>query len=663
MKLFTPIVINRLELKNRIVMSAMHLGYTGDRQVTERLIRFYEERAKGGAALLVIGGTGIDEHGYFNMPSVADDKYIVGLRELTGRLHKYDARVACQLFQAGRYAFSAISGVPSVSASAVKSPLTNEVPREMSIEEVQAMIKTFGQAARRVREAGFDLVEVIGSAGYLVSQFLSPATNLRTDEFGGSLENRMRFGLEVVREIRRQVGEEFPISMRFAGHELIRGGTDRDEIITFAKKLEEAGADMLNVTGGWHESPVPQTTMDVPLGAFVYMARRIKEAVTIPVVASNRINDPLIAEQVLVNHQADLISMARGLLADPELPRKAQEGRFDEIRKCIGCNQGCMDHVFEGRIVECLVNAQGGHECEIEEKPAENKKRILIIGGGPAGMETARVAAWRGHDVTLWEKSDRLGGQLPLAAAAPGRSDFNYLDEYLQNSLIINKVRVELNKEAGVNNIKEFAPDAVVIATGAGPMNLPVPGADRPNVVQAWDLLQDSRIETGNNIVVVGAGAVGCESALTLSRIGTIDAETLQFLTVHKVESPEVLYELSTRGSKRITLVEQQAKIGVDIGRSTKWVISMDLPRFGVEVLTGARVMEIADEGVVVEIDGTRKVIPADTVILAVGSQPHNELQEQLKDLVPEIHLIGDGLKPRKAMDAIHEGYHLGNEI
>lgn len=662
MKLFTPVIINQLELKNRIVMSAMHLGYAENGYVNERLIRFYEERAKGEAGLLMIGGVDIDEHAYSNMPSISDDKYINSLKMLTARIQKYGAKVGCQLFQAGRYSFSTLTGVQSVSASAVKSPLTNEVPRALSTEEVYDMAHTFGRAAGRAREAGFDLVEVIGSAGYLISQFLSPRTNLRTDEFGGTLENRMRFGLEVVKEIRRQIGNDFPVSVRFTGHELVPGGTSREELITFAGKLEQAGADLLNITGGWHESSVPQITMNVPLGAFVYLAQQIKQVVSIPVVASNRINDPILAEKILVNQQADLISMARGLLADPELPRKAQAGRFNEIRKCIGCNQGCMDHTFDGKIVECLVNAEAGHECEFELKPAVTKKKILVIGGGPAGMEAARVAALRGHEVTLWERFQRLGGQLHLAAATPGRGDFKYVGEYLETSLQILGVSVDLGKTATADNIQRFSPDVLIIATGAAPRILPVPGADRPNVIQAWDLLAGN-IETGANVVVVGGGAVGCETALALARIGTIDAETLQFLMMHKVESPDRLYDLSTRGLKKVSIVEQQAKIGKDIGRSSKWVISMDIPRFGIQVLTETRVIAINDEGVIIEKGNDRSTIKADTVVIAAGSEPNNELFEQLKDVVSEIYLIGDGRQPRKVMDAIRDGYHLANKI
>ncbi|MGE5370633.1 MAG: FAD-dependent oxidoreductase [Solirubrobacterales bacterium] len=662
MKLFTPITINKLTLKNRIVMSAMHLGYAEDGYVTERLIRFYEERAKGGAGLLMIGGIDIDEHAYWAMQSINDDKYIPGLKALTSRVQQHGGIVGCQLYQPGRYSFSIVTGIQAVSASAVKSPLTRETPRALTTEEVCTMIETFGTAARRAKEAGFDLVEIIGSAGYLISQFLSPLTNFRADEFGGSLENRMRFGVEVVHAVRRQVGPDFPVSIRLAGHELVEGGTPAADLITFAQKIEAAGADMINITGGWHESPVPQITMNVPHGAFVYMAQQVKQAVSIPVVASNRINDPRLAEQILVNGQADLVSMARPLMADPELPRKAREGRFSEIRKCIGCNQGCMDHVFEGKIIECLVNAEAGHECEIEVKPAEKSKRVLVIGGGPAGMEAARVAALRGHQVTLWERSDRLGGQLHLAAAPPGREDFALLADYLAESLRVLKVEVKTGMTANVDKVKAFAPDALIVATGASPLQIPVKGIDRANVVQAWDWL-DQRFETGTDIVVIGGGAVGCETALALAHIGTVDPETLQFLTVHQVESPEKLYQLSTRGIKRITLIEQQPKIGRDIGRSSKWVISIDLPRFGVEIMTSTRMVAIEDTGVVVERNGEQSVIKADTVVIAVGSKANRELYEQLKDTAPEVYPIGDAVRPRKAMEAIQEGFEIGNRI
>ncbi|MGE5415842.1 MAG: FAD-dependent oxidoreductase [Acidobacteriota bacterium] len=662
MKLFTPITIRNMELRNRIVMAAMHLGYADEGYVTERFVRFYEERSKGGAGLIMVGGIDIDEHAYATMLSISDDKYISGLQELTTRVKKYGAKLGCQLFQAGRYSFSILTGHKAVSASEIVSPLTREMPRALTTEETYEMIKTFGQGARRAREAGFDIAEIICSAGYLIGQFLSPLTNLRTDEFGGSLENRMRFGLEVVKEVRRQVGQDYPVGVRFPGNELMPGGTSHQELLTFAREIEKAGADVINVTGGWHESSVPQITMNVPNGAFVYMAQAIKQAVGIPVAASNRINDPLMAEKILLNGQADLITMARGLLADPELPRKAQEGRFKEIRKCVACNQGCMDHVFEGRIVECLVNAEAGHECEVEMRPTTDKKRVLVIGGGAAGMEAARVAATRGHTVTLWEASDRLGGQLHLAAAPPGREDFLLLGEYLSESLRVLGVEVTMGKAADLATVNEMKPDVIVVATGALPITPPIPGVNKKIVVQAWDLLAQD-MDLGNNIVVIGGGATGAETAMYLAHVGTIDPETLRFLMTHKVETPERLYELITRGIKNVTVIEQRPKIGADIGRSTKWVISIDMPAFGINVMTSTKVVAIEDDRVVVEKDGQQSKIAAHMVVMAVGSRSVNDLYEKLKDASPEVHLIGDAQKPRKIMDAVHDGYHVGNRI
>lgn len=662
MRLLTPITIRNTEIPNRIVMSAMHMSYTDDGYANERIYRFYEERAQGGAGLIMVGGCQIDHHGYNSMISVSDDKYIPRLKVLTSRVQKHGSRIGCQLFQAGRYSFSFLSGVQSVAPSPVYSPLTREVPRELSTEEVYQVIASFGQAARRAREAGFDVVEIIGSAGYLVSQFLSPLTNFRSDEFGGSLENRMRFGLEVVREVRRQVGDDYPVGIRLAGNELVPGGTPHDEILAFARELEKAGVDLINVTGGWHESRVPQITMNVPEGAYVYLAQAIKRAVNVKVVASNRLNNVELAERILLNRQADMISIARGLIADPELPLKVREGKTSLVRRCIACNQGCMDHTFGMGIVECLVNARAGHECELEITPAESPKQVLVIGGGPAGMEAARVAAERGHKVALWEKADCLGGQLHLAAVPPGRSDFRYLVEYLVNSLNDLNVDITLNQAADLQKVKDFGPDVIVVATGALPSSPSIPGADKHHVIQAWKVLKGD-IELGDEIVVIGGGAVGCETALHLAHAGTIDADTLKFLTVHRVEDPERLYQLSTRGIKHVTLIEQLPRVAQDIGRSNRWVIYHDLRRYGVDLKTSTRVVAIEEEGVVVETDDKVQVIKADTVILAVGSKPDNHLFYQLQGLAPEIYLVGDAREPRKAMEAIHEGFKVGNTI
>ena len=423
--LFSPMRISSLELKNRIVMTAMHLGYTPDGEVTDRLVDFYVQRAKGGVGFIIVGGCPIDEYGGMsNMVCIHDDRYVPGLRRLTEAVRSSGARIAAQLYQAGRYTHSSmIGGRKPFSASAVRSKFTGETPRALELEEIPEVQDRFAEAALRAKKAGFDAVEILASAGYLISQFLSPITNLREDAYGGSLENRMRFGLEIVEKVRSAVGPNYPILMRVAGNEFMEGGNTNREAKIFASEAENRGVDLFNVTGGWHETRIPQLTMGVPRRAYVYLARGIKSAVSVPVLASNRINDPYLAEEILRNGEADLVTMARGLLADPDLPEKARHGKENLIYHCVACNQGCFDSIFRFQPATCLVNPRAGKEGELIPKPAAKPKKVLIIGGGPAGMKAACTAAERGHKVTLAEKKGVLGGQLLLNRHIPGRGE------------------------------------------------------------------------------------------------------------------------------------------------------------------------------------------------------------------------------------------------
>ena len=661
MKLLTPVKIGGMELKNRVVMPAMHLGYCQDGLVTERLVEFYRARARGGVGLIFVGGCAIDEHCLGNMIKIDDDKYIPGLTELAGAVHEEGGKIAAQLYQPGRYSHAFWAGVQPVAPSAVTSRLTGQKPRELNLDEIKAMVDKFARAAVRAKEAGFDAVEVIASAGYLVSQFLSPVTNLREDEYGGNFEQRMKFGLEVAAQVRDAVGSEYPVLFRVGGSDYMPGGNTNREIAAFCARLEEAGVDAFNVTGGWHETKVPQITMAVPTGAFAYLARGIREAVQVPVVACNRINDPLLAEEVLQNECADLVGMARAMIADPELVAKAAQGRFVEIRKCIGCNQGCLDAVFTMQPVGCLVNPQAGMECE-GGHPAAHSKKVLVVGGGPAGMEAAKTAAERGHRVTLWEKSERLGGQLVLAAVPPGRKEFATFVEYLVSEMARLGVEVELGKDADDNNIVAFGADAVIMATGATPAELPVDGAKEPSVVQAWDVLA-GKASSGKRVVIVGGGAVGCETAIHLAQKGTIDAETFHFLAMNGAEDLERLKELATRGIKEVTVVEMRKSVGADIGISTRWVILQELRRLGVRVVTGAKVSAINAQGVLVGQGGEEQLLEADTVLLAVGSRPASKLCEKIKERLPEVYMVGDAVAPRKALDAVRQGYLAGTVL
>jgi 2,4-dienoyl-CoA reductase (NADPH2) len=663
-KLFSPILINRTEIRNRLVLPAMHLGYTPEGFVSDQLTDFYLERAKGGVGMIIIGGCTIDEYsGLSGMIALRDDRFIEGLSKLAQAVQGQGARLFAQLYQSGRYAHSVmIGGKTPLAPSAVRSKLTGETPKAMDLGEIEMVQESFVQAALRAQKAGLDGVEVLGSAGYLISQFLSPITNKREDHYGGSFENRLRFGQEVVEKIRKAVGPHYPILVRIAGNDFMPGGNTNKEAVLFAQTLEAVGADAFNVTGGWHETRVPQLTMMVPQGAFTYLAQRVRQAVKVPVIACNRINDPLLADRILRDDQAHMIGMARALIADPDLPRKAMEGNFEAIQHCIACNQGCFDSVFQLLPVTCLVNPRTGLERHYPVTPTLQKKKVLVIGGGPAGMMTAVTAAQRGHEVILYEKQAALGGQLPLAAAPPGRVEMATLGIDLAHQMEIHSVEIHLGQEVTLEFIKTLQPQTVVIATGAKPLIPPLPGIDGPQVYTAWEVLS-GQVDMETPVVIIGGGAVGCETALFLAKKGTIDAETLLFLFENQAETPETLSDLILKGNKDIAIVEMLTKLGTDIGASTRWSILQDIHRRGLQIHLSSKVIEITPETVVFQKEGNLVSLPARTVIIAAGAVAENGLYEGLKDVVPELYLIGDAKSPRKALEAVREGFQIGLKI
>jgi len=663
-RLFSPIDINTMALKNRIVMTAMHLGYTPEGTVTDRLLDFYAARARGGVALIIVGGCPVDDCGNMaGMIAIDDDRFIPGLSRLTRAAHAAGAKIAAQLYQAGRYTHSSMmGGRKPFSASAVRSKLTGETPRSLGIEEIPGVREKFIQAALRAREAGFDAVEILGSAGYLISQFLSPLTNLRKDGYGGILENRMRFGLEVVEGVRKAVGTRYPILMRLAGNDFMNSGESREEAMIFASALEESGVDLFNVTGGWHETRVPQLTAFVPRKAFTYLAQGIKSAVGVPVLASNRINDPGVAEEIIRQGEADLVTMARGLLADPDLPRKVKEGNPERVYRCIACNQGCFDRIFKSEAVCCTVNPRAGREREFEMAEAGRPRRVLVVGGGPAGMKAACTAAERGHRVTLVEKESRLGGQLLLNRHIPGRRELATAAADLANNLKALPVKVLMGVKADRRLVMEMAPDVVVLATGASPLLPELVGIDDERVVLAWDVLS-GKGDVGERVVIVGGNAVGLETALYLANQGTLSPDALHFLVANRAEPWDTLEALVNRGNKRVTVVEMGKKAGRDLGGSTRWTVMAELKRLGVRLITGARAWEIVREGVRIKTEKGFDTLPADSVVIAAGSKANKALKSDLAGLGPEVQTVGDARTPRDALEAIREGFLAGLKI
>jgi 2,4-dienoyl-CoA reductase (NADPH2) len=610
---------------------------------------------------IIVGGCPIDEFGGMSsMIAIHDDRFIPGLERLTRAVREGGARIAAQLYQAGRYTHSSmIGGRKPFSASAVRSKLTGETPRALTPDEIPGVQDRFAEAAVRAKKAGFDAVEILGSAGYLISQFLSPVTNQREDEYGGSFENRMRFGLEVVSKVRQAVGPDYPVIMRLAGNEFMEGGNANHEAARFAAEAEKGGVDLFDITGGWHETRVPQLTMSVPRQAYVYLAQGIKSAVSVPVLASNRINDPATAEEILRNGSADLVTIARGLIADPDLPTKAQKGESHLIYHCVACNQGCFDNVFQGRPVACLVNPGAGRDTEYCIEPVSAPKRVLVIGGGPAGMKAACTAAQRGHRVTLIEKEARLGGQLLLNRRIPGRSEMETVAQDLIHNLKAQGIAIITGKAADLDAVRETAPDAVVAAFGARPVLPDIPGIDASHVVQAWDVL-DGRAGTGKRVAVLGGNAVGLETALYLASVGTLSPGVLHFLMANQAESIETLTALLNKGIKEVTVVEMTKKAGNDIGLTTRWTILGELGRLGVKILTGTKAVGITPDGLEVEQSDGRGFIPADSIVIAAGSISENALLDGIREIVSEVHVIGDAQRPGNALEAIKEGFEAG---
>ncbi|HTP21792.1 MAG TPA: FAD-dependent oxidoreductase [Solirubrobacteraceae bacterium] len=637
--------IGLLALPHRIVMGSMHLGLEGIDDGGAALAAFYRERASGGAGLIVTGGSAVSRVGAGgrNYSFVNEDADAEKLSGVAAAVHGAGGLVLLQLFHAGRYAYEASFGLTPVAPSPVYSRYSRCEPRELSGAEVLATIEDFARGARRARELGFDGVEIMGSEGYLIDQFLAPVTNLRDDEWGGDPERRMRFPLAVATAVREAAGPGQAIVFRMSGASFVEGGGTQGDVRELARSLAAEGAiDAINVGMGWHESRVPTVQALVPHGAWRPWARAIREAVDVPVIASNRINTVALAEDVLASGDADFVSMARPFLADPEIVAKARDRR--KLNICIACNQACIDRSIFDKRVSCLVNPRAGYELELAAHAAQTCA-VAVVGGGPAGMEAARALASAGHSVELFEASDRLGGQFRMACRIPGKEDFARTIEYFECELerlgVTVRLETPVRDPAALNGF-----DAAVIATGVVPRPVGLPGADLPHVVSYAELLRAGGV-WGESVAIIGAGGIGVDVAHLVSH------HNVDFYAAYGLEPPgsSPREPARSRGG-RVTLMRRGSRVGERIGPSTRWAVVQELRMAGVEILTGVAYERIEPGSVIIHgADGAERRVEADTVVIAAGQEPETALASSLASAAPP-HVVIGGAAGAAELDA-----------
>lgn len=635
-KLFSPIQIGTLQVKNRLAMAPIGTIYSSfDGALRREFKDFILARAKGGVGMIMLGDAGL---GFTSIEIPIDPalrgRMVKEAKDLVSAVHDLGVCIGVQIHHAGRQPDFPVQGYELVGPSPIPWSKRSGIPRELSGDEIERLIDRYVEAAEKIREAGFDFVEVKACHGYLLGSFISPHSNLREDQYGGDLNGRARIVLEIIRRIKGRLGNEFAVSCRLNGDDHVKGGLTLDESTRLAQLLENQGVDLLNVTAGVHGSfPLIIPPFHVPQGCFVHLAEAIKRVVHVPVAVVGRIKDPKMAEEILQSEKADIVAMARALLADPDLPAKAKRGAFDDIRPCIGCNQGCQDRTTDIEIT-CLVNPAAAREKEMALVPTHEHKNVMVIGGGPAGMEAALTAQRRGHRVTLYEADNALGGQWRLASLPPCKGEFADHCNYLIMQLQKQGVTLHVGVKATPETVIEESPDSLVIATGAMPCKPKIPGVERRNVVFAWDVLS-GKAHVGEQVLIVGGNAVGLETA----------------------------DYLATQG-KRVEVVEALGHVGRDLGPTVKWHLRHRLNELGVSISTSTKVIEIADEGVVfLNKEGKKTSRAPDTVVLATGVMSNNELVDQVKGLVKEIYVIGDAAEPRNALFAVREGAEIGRKI
>ncbi|MGW2672019.1 oxidoreductase [Streptomyces sp. NPDC001272] len=661
--LLSPLDLGFTTLPNRVIMGSMHTGLEEHAGGFERLAAFYAERAKGGAGLIVTGGIAPNDAGrpFEGGSRLTTEEEAAEHRVITDAVHAEGGKIAMQILHFGRYAYHK----DLVAPSAIQAPISPFVPNELTDAEVERTVEDFVRAARLAKLAGYDGVEIMGSEGYLINEFIAAATNRRTDRWGGAYENRVRFPLEIVRRTRAAVGEDFILIYRLSMLDLVPGGSTLDEVVHLAKEVEAAGATIINTGIGWHEARIPTIATSVPRGAYTWVTRKLMGAVSVPLVTSNRINTPEKAEEILADGRADLVSLARPFLADAEFVAKAAEGRPQTINTCIGCNQACLDHTFSGKITSCLVNPRACHETELVLSPTRTKKTVAVVGAGPAGLACAVSAAERGHAVTLFEASGHIGGQLDIARRIPGKEEFEETIRYFGTQLEAHGIDLRLGTRADVDTLRGF--DEVVVATGVTPRTPAIEGVDRDNVVSYLDVLRDGA-PVGERVAVVGAGGIGFDVAEFLTDSGEGASQDPEVYFRHwgvdtSYAAPGGLTAPQRPATPRtVTLLQRKTtKVGAGLGTTTGWIHRAELKHRGVVSVAGASYERIDDEGLHITVDGEPRLVPADTVVLCTGQEPRRDLYEALRAEGIEAHLIGgaDVAAELDAKRAIRQGTEL----
>ena len=671
--LLAPLDLGFTTLKNRVLMGSMHTGLE-DGNKHDRLAAYFAERARGGVGLIITGGYAPNRAGWVKpfAGKLTTRSEAAKHRQVTDAVHAEEGKIAMQILHAGRYAYHPLSVAPS----RIRSPITPFTPRELSTSGVEKQIKAFVRCAQLAREAGYDGVEIMGSEGYFINEFLVSATNHRTDEWGGDFANRMRLAVEIVARTREAVGKDFIIIYRLSMIDLIPDGNSWDETVTLAKAIEAAGATIINTGIGWHEARVPTIATSVPRGAFTWVTKKMKREVSIPLVTSNRINLPSTAEQVLADGCADMVSLARPMLADAEFVKKAREGRADEINVCIACNQACLDHTFSNKMSSCLVNPRACHETELNYSATETQRRFAVVGSGPAGISSALVLAERGHEVDLYEAATEIGGQLNMAKVIPGKEEFHEMLRYFTRQIELKKVNVHLNTRVTADELIAEAYDGVIVATGVVPRDPKIEGQEHPKVISYIDVLRGQK-PVGKRVAIIGAGGIGFDVAEFLIQDGHSPTMHLdEWLAEWGVVDPaEARGGLATERSRpepsdrEVTLLQRKpGKHGANLGKTTGWIHRATLKMNNVQMIAGVNYERVSDEGLLISYGEKRENptwLEVDNVVLCAGQLPLRDLQEPLIAAGIDTHVIGgaDVASELDAKRAIDQGSRLAARL